>query len=288
MSVGKPYGNLFLCAGAMKAGTTWLYTVLASHPELAVSFEKEIHYFHHLYSNDRTLGDKLRMELARKYCNRSMDYRRGNADLISSDLRWIANYAGRPVDDSWYMTLFQRPRREMYVCDFSVFCARLPAKAWSGIEAKCEKLRVIYMLREPTRQLWSNIKFHLQSEGKLDMLKVWGPEDIREYAARPDFWENSEFGKAIRRMKAGLSEGSLKVIFFEILHGDRTRGLAEIEDFLNIPRGEYSQASLERKVNESTHIPMPEWFPELFADDMARIREEVATEGLKLPESWRD
>src|SRR5947207_15540157 len=35
----------FLCIGAQKAGTTWLYENLRVHPQIAVSPRKEEHYF---------------------------------------------------------------------------------------------------------------------------------------------------------------------------------------------------------------------------------------------------
>lgn len=288
MSDNRLFDRLFLGAGAMKAGTTWLYRVLRTHPELHFPLVKEIHYFYHIHVDDSALRHHLRMSRARNYCNASMDHRRGNPDRVEDALRWIANFVGQPVDDHWYRALFQRPRSEMYACDFSVLSALLPADAWPQVEAKCGKLRVLYMLREPTRQLWSSVKYNLQFDGGLDMLQVWGPEEMRKYVSKPDVWDHSEFGKALRRMKAGLSSGNLKVIFFENLHADRPRALGEIEDFLGIRRREYSHDSLDPKVNESARIPMPDWFPDLFAEDMSRIREEVDAEGLELPESWRN
>ena len=45
----------FLCIGAQRAGTTWLYDLLASHPEVYVpSRRKEVHYFDWYY--DRGLS----------------------------------------------------------------------------------------------------------------------------------------------------------------------------------------------------------------------------------------
>ena len=36
--------RLFLSIGAMKAGTTWLYSLLESHPQIQFTPEKEIHF----------------------------------------------------------------------------------------------------------------------------------------------------------------------------------------------------------------------------------------------------
>ncbi|OGT83573.1 MAG: hypothetical protein A3H91_02535 [Gammaproteobacteria bacterium RIFCSPLOWO2_02_FULL_61_13] len=40
----------FLCIGAQKAGTTWLYENLRRHPEIFLPHRKELHYFDWGYS----------------------------------------------------------------------------------------------------------------------------------------------------------------------------------------------------------------------------------------------
>ena len=39
----------FLCIGAQKAGTSWLYAQLQSHPEVWMPPVKELQFFNHLY-----------------------------------------------------------------------------------------------------------------------------------------------------------------------------------------------------------------------------------------------
>ena len=58
-------------------------------------------------------------------------------------------------------------------------------------------------------------------------------------------------------MKAGLSDGALKVIFYEDMHGDRSRGLSEIEDFFGVRRNRYQPEVLDLKAIEGSVIPMP-------------------------------
>jgi hypothetical protein len=53
--------NLFIGAGAMKAGTTWLYSLLETHPEIYFSYEKEIHYFYAAYVRREVLSDHARL-----------------------------------------------------------------------------------------------------------------------------------------------------------------------------------------------------------------------------------
>ena len=40
---------LFLCIGAQKAGTSWLFQQLTEHPALWLPTLKELHFFDHLF-----------------------------------------------------------------------------------------------------------------------------------------------------------------------------------------------------------------------------------------------
>ena len=232
------------------------------------------------------MGDTCRLERARNLCIDAIERSCGNPDRAQYGLRRVANCVGEPVDDFWYQAQYEPPPGSMYACDFSVLSALVPAEEWPRLEAKCRKLRVLYVQREPSSHLWSNVKYHMQTGGMLDRLHDLNPNEIRRFARMPHIRESSEYGAAIRKMKAGLSDGALKVIFNEDMHDDCSGGLAEIEDFLWVRRNGYPPEVLDLKANEGTGIPMPEWFPGLFAEDTVRIRAEVEAEGLVLPKSW--
>ena len=288
MENSKLFGNLFLSAGAMKAGTTWLFHVLSRHPELFFSPEKEIHYFYAKYVDSGVLSDQRRLENAKtRYIDR-IDPAQANIDRVRYNLHWVAAYLNRPVDDFWYRNLFQPPRRATYNCDFSNFHASLPVEAWPQIAANCDKLRVLYTLRHPVKRLWSHVKFHLQITNKIDVLDTWGLKEFEKFTRQRFIWENAEYGEVLRKMKAGLDEDMLKVLFFEDLHAEKRETLAEIETFLGIAPFAYPQALLNQRINESVAHPMPDFFPGLFAEDVARITAEVEAEGLRIPDAWSD
>jgi hypothetical protein len=60
-------GPDFICVGAQKSGTTWLYAQLRQHPDICMPTHKELHYFDKhritlkqylaIFSNDRVSGD---------------------------------------------------------------------------------------------------------------------------------------------------------------------------------------------------------------------------------------
>src|SRR5205814_8495954 len=60
-------GPDFLCIGAHKAGSTWLYQQLDSHPDFWMPPVKELHYFDQLSSAQRAAGPRCRDERDRRF-----------------------------------------------------------------------------------------------------------------------------------------------------------------------------------------------------------------------------
>mmetsp|Transcript_23218 Transcript_23218/g.39868 ORF Transcript_23218/g.39868 Transcript_23218/m.39868 type:complete len:289 (+) Transcript_23218:2074-2940(+) len=286
MSDPKFFSNVFLSIGAMKAGTTWLYAVLNRHPALNFALEKEIHYFYHCYVNKNQLSDVNRLKTAEKRYIRRFNPEASNIDFVRQNLNWVTAYLDRPVDDFWYRNLFEMRRGQEYVCDFSNLNAHLPAQAWPEIEAKCEKLRVLYTMRDPVKRLWSHTKFHLQFSGQLDKLETWGPGDFETFVRQPHIWDNAEYGRVLRKLKQGLAPDSWKAIFYEDVHADQRGTLRQIEEFLDLPAFHYPDDMLNRRFTESVSRPMPDFFAEIIEQDVARICQEVQDEGFELPQKW--
>ena len=286
MSAPKLFSNLLLSVGAMKAGTTWLYAVLSRHPALHFAMEKEIHYFYHRYVNPEMLSERYRLREARNRYLFRFDSEKANIDAVRANLHWVSAYLSRPVDDFWYRNLFQLRDHQTYACDFSNLNAQLPGEAWPQIAAQCDRLRVLFTMRDPVKRLWSHTKFHLQITNQLERLAQWGPGDYDEFVRRPHIWVNAEYGKILRRLRSSLPEASLKVLFYEDLHADQRGTLIGIEDFLGIPHFDYPQAQLDRRFTESVQHQMPDFFPELVMPDVERICAEVEAEGYAIPTAW--
>ena len=286
MSDPKLFGNLFLGIGAMKAGTTWAYAVLERHPELFFTPEKELHYFYHRYVNSAQLGEANRLRNARERYLLKFDPDKANIDRIRQNLHWVSAYLNGPVDDHWYAGLFQMRRHHRYACDFSNLTAHVPARAWPRISDNCGTLRVMFTMRDPLARLWSHVKFHLQVTGQLALLDNWTPAECEAFARQPFIWDNGEYGAVLGRLKAGLAADQWRAFFYEDIHTDERAMLRGIEDFLGITPFDYPDTLLTHRPTQSAHRPMPAWFADLFADDIARIHRAVEDEGFTLPATW--
>ena len=96
----------FLCIGARKAGTTWLWFNLRSHPRVWLTPQKEIHYFDRRPPSlaERLFGRRYHLRAARVHLRQTLvaQWRCWSPD----DLRWAARHCLSPRDDAWYRSLF--------------------------------------------------------------------------------------------------------------------------------------------------------------------------------------
>lgn len=276
------FDRLLLGAGAMKAGTTWLYAMLDQHPEIYFSYEKEVHYFYARHVDASVLSETARLAAMRdKYLR---DTPGARARDLRQKLRWVANYLDGPVDDLWYRNLFSFRSTQSWVADFSNLHALLPPEAWVRIASQCSELKVIYTMRDPAQRLWSHLHFHLVHSGQAEALAQWSPERALSFLRQDFLWDHAEYGRALRAMQAGLPPGALHIAWFEDCHADPATGLAAITDHLGL--GGFAPRDQTRRINAGAAAPMPEWFARGVARDVARIIREVEAQGFSPPESW--
>ena len=88
----RPRAPDFICIGAAKAGTTWLYRALRNTPGYRLPPVKELRYF-----GQKDIGDRDKGRLGSAEA----------ADMAPEILEWMRNYvSGSPKDDAWYLSLF--------------------------------------------------------------------------------------------------------------------------------------------------------------------------------------
>ena len=278
------FDNLFLSVGAMKAGTTWLYSVLRHHPGIHFTPEKEIHYFYARYENPKVLNERWRLNTAKLYGG--FDPATVDAALVARNLRWLSSYVAGPVDDLWFRTLFQDRRRETWVADFSNLNALLSEVSWRRVMAATERLRVLYTLRNPRDQVWSHVRFHLIMTGNRHKLETWSADELASFALSNAIWPHSDYAAAIRRMRAVLPSASLHVGFHHIMRDAPLAFVRQTEAFLDLPPHDYPPALLDRQVNVTPEHPMPAGMLEGIAPAVNRLVTELGDLGIDVPESW--
>jgi|SRR5690606_13833773 len=278
------FENLFLSVGAMKAGTTWLYSVLRHHPGIFFTPEKEIHYFYARYENPKVLNDRWRLNAAKLHTG----FEPATADVatVARNFRWLASYLSGPVDDLWFRTLFQDRRRETWVADFSNLNALLSEAGWRRALGAAGQLKVLYTLRNPINQVWSHVRFHLIMTGNRQKLETWSAGELAAFALSKAIWPHTDYAAAIRRMRAALPAGTLQTGFHHSMKDAPLDFIRRIEAFLGLPPHDYPPALLERQVNVTPELPMPPGMVAAIAPAINRLVSELEDLGIGVPESW--
>jgi len=276
--------NLFLSVGAMKAGTTWLYSLLEKHPDLYFTPEKEIHFLNNHYVNKNILRDEYRLNQAKNRLVASSTNHIGVYKMLS---RWYAMYLEKPSDHIWYERLFSLNKQKKYNCDFSNLSCHLDVNHWEDVRSRYDNIRLIYVLRDPMGRLWSHIKFHHQFAGRNDEYLNWNETDFKFFLNKKFISENTTYGKYIKNMKKVFSPEEFKVFYFENFNKSPESELFKLEEFLGISHFSYDNNSLYKKVNASKNVVMPQSFINASKSILEFEFKDLIESGEKIHKDWQ-
>ncbi len=177
--------KLLISPGAMKAGTTWLYEQLRTHPDIRFTPIKEIQYFSHINGLGHTLDHKQRLEkLDRVIVKGGREGR----------VKWYTKYAlPEELDDTWYCSLFGDVPQKVYCADFSNQYSLLPETSLEQIQKIAKDVKVIYTLRDPLARLWSHVKYHYKFVGKEDRVDNISVPEFNGIINKIWFWNNVDY-----------------------------------------------------------------------------------------------
>jgi Sulfotransferase family len=270
--------RLLLSIGAMKAGTTWLYDKLKQHPEVAFSYEKEVHYFAHKYGVAGSLSPDKRIRRMHSAMRKGLRQGDDTASLLKK-LDWYTGYLADPLDDDWFLRLFgEATHGAQYLADFSNLNCHLEPTHWQEVFAKFPQTRILYIMRDPVKRIWSHYKYHLQFSGS-ELRKT--PEinnKLFQATLKKDwFRRNADYAKVISGLRDVVSPENFLLIYFEDMVSEPLATLGIIEKFLGVSHHSFPGSDLSEKKNASVDVPMPiEWrlqVVDLYRDEFKRIRE---------------
>jgi sulfotransferase family protein len=281
----KKIDNLFLNIGAMKAGTTWLYSMMNTHPDVFFAHRKEIHYF-----ASGLYPEQLERRSRFKHFKRFMGFMKADTfpPNVEEMVRWFSDYLAEPVDDDWYVQLFDANPGKKYCADFSNLYANLGKREWQHVESMTDNLKVVFIMRHPVKRLWSHYKFHLARNREPLDAEHLNPVDINRNVRSKALWTSTAYSGVVKSIKKNLDPDQYMIAFFEDIHENPEAWLAKLEEFLQIRPHQYDAQLLTDKVNPSKTIKMPDFFPKLFAADLKKEMKKLEAQGLTLPDSWMD
>lgn len=220
-----PYPH-FICIGAQKAGTTWLYHQMKAHPDIVLSHHKELHYFDRM--DDGFLLRSFFEKSIRGVFVRSMFLR-----LLKKRLwYWGWYYMIAKISVRNYSKLFRHVPGK--VCgELTPAYARLKEEIIDELAHASPETKIIYLLRNPVDRVWSQVNMFYRTNAELRDKK---PEEVIAYK-QPMIYNNSHYTSNLLRWEKAFGREQVYVGFFDQIREQPEAVLTEVYSFLGISTG---------------------------------------------------
>lgn len=235
-------GKTFLLGvGAHKAGTTWLYEYLFSHPQVCMSPVKEMHFFGYRGCG----GWEWPITHFRKKLKRRMaeDARTGRQRPYGP-LRERIRMEG---DVEKYRGFFRRRIQDAQVFgEITPAYCHLPAREFEFINVYFKNTKVIFLMRAPADRHWSHMRFSAGAE-TVEELEA----KIDETLIHPKYVERNNYAGTLHNITQVFRPDQLHVEFYERLF--TPEALTRICAFLGI---DMMPAEFDKPLNVSVKMPL--------------------------------
>lgn len=226
----------FLCIGAQKAGTTWLYANLRSHPSILMPPVKEVAYFSTTYIPGWASADvehrAHQVAQAQAHWNSPdrMDPKRTPPAIRDRVLASLEALSHEPMSDADYATLFAGCGPDQVCGEISPQYCVLPREGIRHALSFNPNLKVIVLLRHPVARAMSH----------LAMLCGRNPTAARmKEIALSNWWNGvswySDYATWLLRWQGMLPPGQLHIDYNALIRDDPLGVLNRVCDFLGLP-----------------------------------------------------
>lgn len=230
----------FLGIGATRAGTSWVAAQLSSHPQIRMG-RKEIHFF------DRKLGAPATSGSARDRIDR---------------LRYLARFVRARGGG--------RIRGE-----FTPAYAVLEPEVVRRIAEWMPDVRLIFMMRDPIERAWSQAR-NGYPRWRRKALESVGRDELISYFDSDPVRRRSDYAGCLRVWLEHFPPGQFFFGFLEEIREQPEDLLRDLFGFLEAGEMVKDRASLEKRVNASAPVPMPDWVRDHLEREYAFDADEVS------------
>lgn len=277
-------GPDFICVGAQKAGTQWLYDQLSWHPAFWMPPVKELHYLDRGgFDRHRRAAKSLRRRAALGLpLVNAVRVKRNYRPLAARDLDFLERYADllgiHVVDLDGYAGLFAAKGGDL-AGDITPGYSRLAADDVARFAARFPATRVIYIARDPVERVWSHLMMTARRNGSLERITR---DRTLKFARRPMVRLRCTNTEVVRRWREQAGADRFGLFLFDDIRDDPAGARRAILSFLGadpaLPSGalppDFNRKSRERK------LAMPEDVRSALVQEFGdELRESAATFG---------
>jgi hypothetical protein len=194
-------GPDFLCIGAHKAGSTWLYQQLDSHPDFWMPPVKELHYFDQLSKIERAAHPRCRDERDLRFLEQ---------------LKSLSAKSGIDIEN--YGRLFES-KASLLSGDISPNYSTLSDEVIRQVVGFFPNLKVIFLARDPVERVWSHLSMEVHYR-QIEPFDVTNVDEVNWNLFRPGMGLRSYPSAVVARWKRHVHPQQFRVYFFDDLQSD--------------------------------------------------------------------
>ncbi len=237
-------GPNFICIGAQKAGTGWLYEQLRAHPDFWMPPIKELHYFDRNMRTPRPGAEDRFDEALRE----SRDPR--DKAFIATARQIFADPKQLPA---LYARLFEG-RGRLISGDITPGYSALPDGTVALIAQSFPEAEILFLARDPVDRAWSQISMWIR-HGRIPHFDSTDMETVLKVLEHPGILARSYPSKIVRRWRQVVGSEKFHVYFFDDLRSAPAEVRQSIMNVLGadpekgsgqLPVGHNSKARLEK------------------------------------------
>jgi hypothetical protein len=270
----------FLCIGAQKAGTTWLYENIRRHPKIWLPPVKELQYFNELYIPDhrkwtpthrRTHGSRVLQQYLKQTGEDDWDYRfiARTADIV----------AGTPSDE-WYGNIFTLAGDDQVCGEMTPEYSTLPQAGIEHILRLMPQIKIIFSMRDPIERSWSHLRMLARNSSTSDVAA------LVELATYPDIAERGDYPK-ILSLWSGLNPPErLHLLFMDDIASRPVEVMQGLCSFLGIEYQEGFFPHLSTAVHVGDDVPLPPELHEFLKRQMRPVFERLEPRFPEIVGQW--
>ena len=262
-------GPDFICFGAQKGGTRWLFDQLDAHPGFWMPPIKELHYFNSPASR-RHIAEKLaRKSEDLEDFNRKRRHRQLRP-LTKRDLRFVNLFlklAEQPMNANKYARLF-RGKGDLLSGDITPGYSALDEKRIGMMVDRFPDARYLFIARDPVRRFWSQIGMHIHKKRLTGKLTA---RQVKALLGRKNYRTRSYQAGTVELWRRMVPADRFRLYFFDDLVADPTDLRRRMLTFIGADPDAESQglsADFNRKKGKSS-LPMPDNVRAVLAECLA-------------------
>jgi len=283
----------FLCIGAQKAGTTWIFRNLLQHPEIWLPPVKEIHYLSRLDRGIFSGWKSLRKEIWREKLYKS--FKDDFVNFSYTKLAWKAKYYFGLRTDKWYASIFELGGNKVsgdITPAYSTMCKRAVEHTYSIMP----QAKIIFILRNPIDRAWSHARMSFDKKWDLYEKSGGNFDNIDNKSLIQHFKQKGLIlrGDYIRTIKIWESIYPSEQLFYAF-NEDITRRpqelLLDIYRFIGVTATElYIPEQIKNIVTPGSEHKIPEvanrYLTEFYYKQINELADRFSTLEVNYPREW--